>query len=184
MTPPPAESVAAMIRDMPAPPDSRVKVFSHLLGESGTTIFAAPALARRLRRGFPASLREARMLLPMPTTALRRALEQWFESLGIAPAIDGEFEDSALLKAFGESGRAAFPAAAVIAPEVCRHYRVAIVGHADAVRERYYALSAERRVTHPGVIALSAAARIDVFAEHAAESQARPQPVPRRKKRA
>ncbi len=158
-----AHTLDVVISDMPAPPDSRVKVFSHLLGESATSFFAAPALARRLRRGFPASLQQAPMLLPTATTALRRSLEQWFESVGIAPAIDGEFEDSALLKAFGESGRAAFPAPSVIANEVCRHYRVALIGRADAVRERYYALSAERRVTHPGVVALSAAARVDVF---------------------
>lgn len=153
-----------VISDMPAPASANVKVFSHLLGESGTSFFAAPSLARRLARGFPRSLHETPMLLPMPATALRRALDQWFESLRILPAVAGEFEDSALLKAFGESGRAVFPAPTAIAREVCRHYGVTIVGDTAAVRERYYALSAERRVTHPGVVALSATARVELFA--------------------
>jgi LysR family transcriptional activator of nhaA len=113
------------------------------------------------------------MLLPMPATELRRTLEQWFESLRIAPTVAGEFEDSALLKAFGESGRAVFPAPTAIASEVCRHYGVTIVGETSAVRERYYALSAERRVTHPGVVAFSATARVDLFApQHAAGRRA------------
>ena len=114
-----------VISDQPAPSHARVKVFSHLLGESGTTFFAAAPLARRLRRGF---------------------------------------EDQALLKAFGESGRAVFPAPTAIAREVCRHYGVVTVGQTSAVRERDYALSVERRVTHPGVVAISATARGDVFA--------------------
>ena len=159
-------TIDVVISDMPAPPNANVKVFSHLLGESDTSFFAAPALARRLRRSFPQSLHQTPMLLPMPATELRRALEQWFQTLRISPAIAGEFEDSALLKAFGESGRAVFPAPTAIAPEVCRHYGVTIVGETAAVRERYYALSAERRVTHPGVVALSATARVDLFAAH------------------
>lgn len=153
-----------VITDVPAPAYSRVRVFSHLLGESGTSFFAVPALARRVRRGFPESLRHTPLLLPMATTALRRSLDQWFDSLGLSPVIAGEFEDSALLKAFGESGRAVFPAPTAIAREVCQHYGVVIVGETDAVRERYYAHSAERRVTHPGVVALSTAARVDLFA--------------------
>lgn len=164
-----------VISDMPAPASANVKVYSHLLGESGTSFFAAPTLARRLKRGFPRSLDATPILLPMPATELRRALEQWFESLAITPATAGEFEDSALLKAFGESGRAVFPAPTAIAAEVCRHYGVTIIGSTSAVRERYYALSAERRVTHPAVMALSTAARVDVFAARPAAGARRSQ---------
>ncbi len=151
-----------VISDGPAAPHLRVKVFSHLLGDSGVTFFAAPALARQVRRGFPQSLQRVPMLLPTPGTALRRALEQWFDQLQVRPTIGGEFEDSALLKAFGEAGTAVFPAPTVIASQVCRHYGVAVIGETEAVRERYYALSAERRVTHPGVVALTAAARAEL----------------------
>ena len=152
-----------VLSDAPSPPHVRAKVYSHALGESGTTFFAVSSLAARLRRGFPQSLDRAPMLAPTSNTALRRALEQWFSDEGLAPPIAGEFEDSALLKAFGEGGRAVFPSPTVIEREVCRHYGVAVVGRTDAVRERYFALSAERRVTHPGVAALTAAARTDVF---------------------
>ena len=152
-----------VISDTPAPSHVRVKVFNHLLGESGTTFFAAGRLARRIRRRFPRSLNDTPTLLPAVNTALRRALEQWFEAEDLHPPVAGEFEDSALLKAFGESGRAVFPAPTAIEREVCRHYRVAVVGRAPSVRERYYAISAERRLKHPGVLAITATARTELF---------------------
>ena len=102
-------------------------------------------------------------LLPTVNTALRRALEQWFEAEDLHPPVAGEFEDSALLKAFGEGGRAVFPAPTAIEREVCRHYRVAVVGRAPSVRERYYAISAERRLKHPGVLAITATAKTELF---------------------
>jgi LysR family transcriptional activator of nhaA len=163
-----------VLSDEPAPAFTRVKVFSHLLGESGTSFFATPALARKLRRTFPRCLGQAPLLLPTPTTAMRRALDQWFSSLGLEPAIAGEFDDPALLKAFGMSGRAVFPAPSAIADEICRHYGVTVVGQTDDVRERYYALSAERRMTHPGVVSISATARADLFARRLAPA-GRPQ---------
>ena len=152
-----------VISDISAPSHVRVKVFNHLLGESGTTFFAAGPLARRIRRRFPRSLNDTPTLLPTVNTALRRALEQWFEAEDLHPPVAGEFEDSALLKAFGESGRAVFPAPTAIEREVCRHYRVAVVGRAPSVRERYYAISAERRLKHPGVLAITATARAELF---------------------
>jgi LysR family transcriptional activator of nhaA len=151
-----------VISDSPAAPHVRVKVFNHLLGESGTTFFAAGPLARRIRRRFPRSLNDTPTLLPTTNTALRRALDQWFEAEDLHPPVIGEFEDSALLKAFGESGRAVFPAPTAIEREVCRHYRVAVVGRTPSVRERYYAISAERRLKHPGVLAIAATARTEL----------------------
>ncbi len=151
-----------VISDSPAAPHVRVKVFNHLLAESGTTFFAAGPLARRLRRRFPRSLNDTPTLLPTINTAHRRALDQWFESEDLRPAVTGEFEDSALLKAFGESGRAVFPAPTVIEREVCRRYRVAVVGRVPGVRERYYAISIERRLKHPGVVAIAATARTEL----------------------
>ena len=152
-----------VISDTPAAPHVRVKVFNHLLGESGTTFFAGSPLARRLRRRFPRSLNGAPTLLPTFNTALRRALEQWFETEDLHPTVVGEFEDSALLKAFGEAGRAVFPAPTAIERDVCRNYRMAVVGRTSAVRERYYAISVERRLKHPGVVTITSAARTKVF---------------------
>ena len=121
------------------------------------------ALAGRLRRNFPRSLDGAPAMLPTRNTALRRSLEQWFESEDLRPVVTGEFEDPALLTAFGAAGRAVFPAPTAIAREVCRHHRVAIVGRTAAIRERYFAISVERRIKHPGIVKITSAARTQVF---------------------
>ncbi|MGE3512249.1 MAG: transcriptional activator NhaR [Vicinamibacterales bacterium] len=152
-----------VIADVPAPPHVRVKVFSHVLGESETTFFAAAPLAAKLRRRFPASLTNAPMLLPTLHTALRRALDQWMETEDVHPRILGEFDDTALMKAFGQGGTAVFPAPSAIEGEIVRQYRVQPVGRVKAVRERYYAISAERRLKHPGVLAITNAAKHDLF---------------------
>jgi LysR family transcriptional activator of nhaA len=157
-------AVDVVISDTPAPPHVRVKVFDHLLGDSAMTFFAGSAVARRLRRRFPRSLDGAPVLLPTPDTALRRALEQWFSAEDLHPRVVGEFEDSALLAVFGELGRAVFPAPTAIERDVCRTCRVAVVGRTTSVRERYYAISAERRIKHAAVGAITSAARTEVFA--------------------
>jgi len=152
-----------VIADVPAPPHIRVKVFSHLLGESDTSFFAAGPLATKLRRHFPRSLNDAPVFLPAPNTALRRAIDQWLETEDLHPRVVGEFDDSALMKTFGQAGQAAFPAPSAIEREVVRQYRVHPIGRVKAVRERYYAISAERRLKHPAVLAISAAAKTEVF---------------------
>jgi LysR family transcriptional regulator, transcriptional activator of nhaA len=154
-----------VISDTPAAPHVRVRVFNHLLGESGTTFFAGKALAERLGRRFPCSLDGAPILLPTVNTSLRRTLEQWFETEGVRPVVVGEFEDPALLKTFGEGGRAVFPAPTAIESEVLRTHRAAVVGRTSAVRERYYAISAERRLRHAGVAAITSAARAGMFGQ-------------------
>jgi LysR family transcriptional activator of nhaA len=103
------------------------------------------------------------MLIPTPNTAVRRGLDAWFDDVRVRPRILGEFEDSALMKAFGQGMGAVFPASAAIARDICRFYGVRVIGRTDAVRERYYAISAERRLTHPGVLAITSAARDEVF---------------------
>ena len=151
-----------VIADTPAPPHIRVKVFSHLLGESETCFFAAGALATKLRRHFPRSLNNAPVLLPGKGTAMRHAIDQWLETEDIHPRVVAEFDDSALMKAFGQAGNAAFPGPEVIAKEIGRQYGVRSLGRV-AVRERYYAISAERRLKHPGVMAVTTAARSEIF---------------------
>jgi len=152
-----------VIADTPAPPHVRVKVFNHLLGESDTAFFAPPTAAARLRRRFPRSLEGMPLLLPTTNAAMRRALDEWFDKQGVRPQSAGEFEDSALMKVFGQGTGVAFPAPAVISADVCRLYGVKEIGRTPAVRERYYAVSAERRVKHPGVLAITDAARDELF---------------------
>jgi LysR family transcriptional activator of nhaA len=141
----------------------RVKAFNHLLGESGITLFAVSPMASRLRRRFPASLAEAPMLLPSESTAMRRSIDQWLDQHDLRPRIAGEFDDSALLKVFGQAGAGVFPARSVVEDDVRRHFGVAVVGRLDGVRERFYAISVERRLKHPGIVAISQGAREGLF---------------------
>ncbi len=149
--------------DAPVSPTASVRAFNHLLGECGLSFFGTTELASKYRRKFPASLDGAPMLVPTEKTAVRRDLEQWFYAEDIRPRIVGEFEDTALMKVFGQDGIGLFPAPTVIEKEVCRQYKVRVAGRTDAVRERYYAISVERRLKHPAVLAICAAAREKVF---------------------
>jgi LysR family transcriptional activator of nhaA len=152
-----------VLADTPAPPHIRVRVFNHVLGESETAFFAPAALATRVARRFPHSLHETPMVVATTNTAIRRDLDHWFEQVGVRPSILGEFEDPALMKAYGAESGAVFAAPYAIARDVCRVYAVKLVGRTDSVKERYYAISAERRLTHPGVLAITNAARERLF---------------------
>lgn len=143
--------VDVVLSDTPVPPTVRVKAYNHLLGECGLTFFAAPRLARRLKRRFPASLAGEPFLLPGEGTVLRRQLEDWLQQAGVRPSVVGEFDDLALMKVFGENGVGAFAAASAIEPEIRRQYRVVPIGRVESIREQFYAISAERRLKHPAV---------------------------------
>jgi LysR family transcriptional activator of nhaA len=156
--------VDLVLSDAPIPPSVRVRGFSHLLGECGVVIFGAPKLAAARRRGFPRSLDGAPFLLPVEATSLRRALDSWFEARGMRADVIGEFEDSALLKVFGQAGRGLFAGPAAIEREICAQYGVRVVGRIPEVRERFYAISPERRIRHPAVAAITEAARDRLFA--------------------
>jgi len=152
-----------VLSDNPLPTGLHVRAYSHLLGESGVSFLGIPALAKRLRRNFPRSLSGAPMLLPSRTSALGSALEQWFDQIGVVPDVVGEFDDTALLKAFGQGGAGLVPVARAVESDVRTHYRLQLVGHADEVRERFYAISVERRIKHPAVLAITAQARDVIF---------------------
>ncbi len=150
--------VDVVLSDAPAPEPVKVKAFSHLLAESGVVFLAAPRLAH-LRRDFPRSLSGAPLLLPAQGTALRQALDRWLEARGLAPAVVGEFDDSAVLMAFGSHGMGIFAAPSVVERDVSAQLGVRAIGRADGLRERFYALSVERKLRHPGVVAIAEAAR-------------------------
>ena len=157
-------AVDLVLADAPAPPGIPVKAFSHRLGECGTTVFGASALAQRWRRGFPRSLGGASFLMPGPRSALRRALDQWLHAEAIRPDVVAEVDDSALLNALGQDGKGLFAGPSVMEKEICRQYGVLVVGRLRDVRQQFYAISVERRLKHPAVIAISEAARHELFA--------------------
>lgn len=148
-----------VLADSPIPAGMRVRAFNHLLGESDVAIFATPAKARELARGFPRSMDGAEVLWPGAHTALRRSLDAWSNANTLAPRIIGEFDDSGLLKAFARAGAGAFAAPEVIAEELEQIYGVTRVGRCTGVRERFYAITLERRIRNPAVSAISAHAR-------------------------
>jgi LysR family transcriptional activator of nhaA len=152
-----------VLSDAPFTSKIRVKAFNHLLGSSPVSIYAAPALARRYRKNFPASLDGAPMLLPLDGSELRRSLEQFFDAHGIRPVIAGEFADSALMKTFGQAGTGLFAAPEAIDQQVRSTYKVVKVGSLNGVNESFYVISVERRLKHPAVLAISEAARARLF---------------------
>ncbi|HSN91444.1 MAG TPA: transcriptional activator NhaR [Anaeromyxobacteraceae bacterium] len=151
-----------VLADVPASEEVKVKAFNHRLGDCGLALFAAAGLAH-LRKGFPRSLHGAPALLPAPGTALRRGLDAWFEATAIQPTVVGEFDDSALMTAFGARGLGFFAAPRVLEAEIREQYGVTVLGRAEEVREAFYAITVERRLRHPAVVAIAEAARDEIF---------------------
>ena len=153
-----------VLADTPCPPGSGVKAFNHLLGECGVGFFGVRKLANRLRRGFPESLDGAPMMLPASDTALGRGVRQWLDRQGIRPDIVAEFTDSALMKAFGQSGLGVFPLPIVTEEDVKRQYQSVKIGETTEVMAHFYAISSERRLRNPAVVAICESAREELFA--------------------
>lgn len=156
------QELDVLLTDTPAPPTVRVRAFSHKLGESAVAVLAVPALAARLKRGFPLSLSKSEAWLPADGTALRRNLDAWAQGRSLRLMTRAECSDSALMKAFAAQGGGWVPVPALAQAEACRQYRLALVGVLPDVKESFYALTLERKVEHPAVQALLQSAR-DLF---------------------
>ena len=137
-----------VISDMPVTSAYSIKAYNHKLGESPMTCFAHPAIASQVKGKFPKNLNHTNLLLPTNNSTIRPALDQWLMAQKINPVIVGEFDDSALLKAFGEAGAGAFFMPSIIEKEVCQHYGVEVIGRTDKVREQFYALSLARQLNN------------------------------------
>ena len=148
-----------VLSDAPLTSSAVVRAFNHLLGTSDAGLFGSPKLAARYRKGFPKCLDGAPFLLPLEGCPLRSSLDQYFDTHSLRPTVMGEFKDSALLKAFGEAGTGLFVAPVSIAKEIRQHYGAVMVAKLQGVVERFYALSLDRRLKNPAVMAISEAAR-------------------------
>jgi len=157
-----------IIADRVMPTKLNVRGYSHLLGESGLTVFGTRGLVDGLSGEFPAMLDKAPFLLPGEDVAIRPKLIQWLEANDLRPHIVGEFDDSALIKAFGQAGAGLFVAPTAIADHVCEQYKVVVIGRIDSVVEHLYAITTERQITHPAIVAISKTAREDIFGGDAA----------------
>lgn len=156
-------SIDMMLSDVPATPASGTRVFNHFLGESSVAVFAAVDLAERYRQDFPRCLNGAPFLLPTGNTSLRRSLDQWFDTQQISPVIQAEVEDSALLKTFGAASAGLFFSPRAVAEEIQRQYGTIMLGVAEGVTERFYAITAQRRLKHPLVTAILENAKQGLF---------------------
>lgn len=152
-----------VLTDAPIDPTIRVKACNHQLGECGVSVFATEKLAQIYRPNFPNSLNGAPFLLPNENTLQRRSLDLWFETHGILPHVVGEFDDTALINVFGQSGKGLFVAHDAICKEIEAQYGVIRIGPLEGVTERFYAISVERRIKHPAVVAIVERARHELF---------------------
>ena len=153
-----------VLADSPINPAFNVRAYNHVIGESGITFFAVSEQATTLATKFPDSLSGVPMLMPGSGSSLRRNLEVWFEQRDIQPIVVAEFEDRALMKAFGEQGSGIFASPTAVEQDVMNKYGVAVIGRTDEVTERFYIISAERRIKNPAVSVITEAARTKLFA--------------------
>lgn len=158
-----SHDIDLVLSDIPCTPQPGFRAYNHLLGECGVELFAAPDLAARHPGPYPAGLEGAPVLLPSEGTAMRRSLDATFERAGVLPVVAGDFDDSALLKTFGAQGEGFFTAPEAIADEVARAFGVRRLGPLEGLRERTYAISAERKLVHPAVLAILRVAKEEVF---------------------
>jgi LysR family transcriptional activator of nhaA len=154
-----------VLSDSPVGPSLKIRAYSHLLGDTGITFVATVEVAAKAKGRFPRSLSGQPMLLPTDNTSLRRNLNYWFETNGIVPAIVGEFEDYAMIRAFGQQGGGIFPVPSVFEKPLRREDSVRVIGRTEDVRSQFFAISAERKLQHPAVVAICESARKDLFVD-------------------
>jgi LysR family transcriptional activator of nhaA len=158
-----------VIADRPMPDNLNVRGYAHFLGESGVSIFAARSLLKQSDGSFPSVLGSKPFLMPGADVALHSRLLRWFEAERLRPRIVGEFDDSALLMAFGQAGAGFFAAPTAIEDYIIRQYQVQVAGRIEVVREQIYAITNERKLTHPIVSAICRFAQHDIFGGKTAE---------------
>jgi LysR family transcriptional regulator, transcriptional activator of nhaA len=152
-----------VIADEPLPPQLSVKAFNHALGRSSMSFFCAPSVKRLLKGSFPQCLNGAPMLIQGAASPVRRLLEAWLMQQRLHPRVVAEFDDGALMKAFGRDGHGVFMAATVLEAEIALQYGVKCIGRTNEMTESFFAISVQRRITHPAVVAITDAARGELF---------------------
>ena len=148
-----------ILSDRPVPTELNVRAYNHVLGTSKIGFFAPDGWVERLGFNFPQVLADVPILLPNASSALRRTLDHWFDENEIVPNVAAEFDDSALMKTFGEAGLGVFPAPEVIAEDISRSFRATQIGSVANVIETYIAISPQRNLRHPSVLRIANSAK-------------------------
>jgi len=154
-----------VLADEPASSGVTARVFNHFLGECGVTFCAEPRLAAKLRRGFPKSLNGAPALLPMAHSGLRRSLEKWFHATGVRPRLVGEIEDPAFVAVLALHGLGFMSVPTLVANEIVSRFGFRAIGQTEDCKQQFYAITPERKLTHPAVTAITSDARDHLFAK-------------------
>ncbi|MAR92787.1 MAG: LysR family transcriptional regulator [Pseudomonadales bacterium] len=157
--------VDMVLSDTPITSATSIKAYNHLLGESELSCFATFRLAKTFGKGFPQSMNGAPVLLPTAEYAVRHLLDTWFQDNNLHPSIRGQFDDSALIKSFGQAGLGEFFMSSAIEGEVCKNFNVKVIGRLKGIKQKYYAISAERKVKHPAVAEICDIARTALFSD-------------------
>ena len=152
-----------VIADEPMSRRLSVRAFNHPLGGTAMSFFCTPALKAQLKGEFPQCLNGQPLLIQGAQASVRQQLEGWLTRHGVVPHIVGEFDDGALMTAFGREGRGVFMAPSVVEAETAQQFGVEVIGRSDELREEFYAVSVEKRITHPCVVAITDAARGALF---------------------
>jgi len=155
--------VDMVLTDTPLTSAFSIKAYNHYLGESTLSFFASPEVAAKLRKGFPACLQDTPMLLPTKQYAIRQLFDKWCSDNNIFPIVRGQYDDSALMKSFGKAGFGVFFMPSIIEEEVKQNFGLEVIGRSTALKQKFYAISAERKVTHPAVAAICDTARDKIF---------------------
>ncbi|MFC4699089.1 transcriptional activator NhaR [Glaciecola siphonariae] len=155
--------VDMVLTDTPLSSAFSIKAYNHYLGQSDLSFFASPALAAKLSGPFPACLNEAPILLPTKQYAIRQLFDKWCHDSNIYPLIRGQYDDSALMKSFGKAGFGIFFMPSIIEQEVKDSFGLTVIGRLSDIKQKFYAISAERKVTHPAVAAVCSTARDIIF---------------------
>lgn len=156
------QRVDMVVADRPMPSGLAIRGHSHKLGESALAFFGAESLCDD-RREFPQCLDEAPMLLPGSHAAIRGYIDCWLNDQRLTPRLMGEFDDGALMKAFGQAGAGFFPAPAILADEICVRYQVRCIGQVEDLHEVFWLITAERRISHPAIMTVMESARLALF---------------------
>lgn len=141
-----------ILTDQPHEPGGHVKAYTHQLAESGLTFFGTKQLAGQYRKGFPRSLSSQAFLMQSKKAAVRQRLIDWLDKVNVIPKIIAEFDDSALMKSFGQEGYGVFAAPTIIEKYIVSQYNVEIIGRAEECIDRYYLISPERKIRHPAAV--------------------------------
>jgi len=161
-----AHRLDLVVAGAPIPPSVSVRAYNHRLGESGMSFFAAGRILKSLKGKFPACLNGAPMLFPTVDVPVRSTLDRWLEKNQLRPRVVGEFDDSALMKAFGKRELGIFIGPTMIESEIETQYDAKAIGRTKEIVEEFFAISVERRVKHPCVVAIAEASRTQFFAAH------------------